>query len=70
MALAFVPYGKEVEIQAINTDEKMKKHLHDLGLLVGEKVVLIQSNGGNVILQIKGSKLALNQGLAMKIFVA
>ncbi len=70
MALAFAPFGKELRIIKINADEKTRRHLENLGILVGADVISMYDISGDVIVKVKDCKLALNKCLAMKIQVA
>lgn len=70
MALGIAPIGKEMEIKRIVLDEKTTKHLLNLGLMVGSKVMTLSDAKGDVILKVKDGRLALNKELAMRIFVA
>lgn len=70
MALAFAPFGKEVTIVKIMADNKTKKHLENLGVIVGGNVTSIMDHNGSVILKIRDTRLALNKALALKIQVA
>ncbi|MGI6161604.1 MAG: FeoA family protein [Christensenellales bacterium] len=70
MPLAISPLGKEVKIVRTVADIKLKKHLENLGLIMGEAVTPVSDNFGNLIVKIKGCKLAIDKGLAMKIFVS
>lgn len=70
MPIAIAPTGRELEIKRIGADEKVKKHLQELGLCVGSKVTLISSTGGNVIITVKEGRLCLDKSLASKILVA
>ncbi len=70
MALAFAPYGKAVTITKINADEKVLRHLQNLGLTVGTSVMSLFDSNGDMILKVKDSRIALNRALAMKINVA
>ena len=69
MPLALVPLGKSFKITQIRTDEKIKRHLESLGLGAGAEVSTVSDSGGDIILQVKSGRVALNRGLAMKIFV-
>ena len=51
-------------------DEKTKRHLENLGVLVNALVTIISQTEGNVIVKIKNVRLAINKATAMKIFVA
>lgn len=70
MPIAFAPSGKELEIKKVGADEKVKKHLREMGISVGSKVTLISSSGGNVIVALKEGRLCLDKTLAGKILVA
>ena len=70
MPIAIAPQNCELEIKRIGADEKIKKHLQELGLCVGSKITLISSTGGNVIVMVKEGRLCLDRTLAGKIIVA
>ncbi|MDD6796367.1 MAG: FeoA family protein [Clostridiaceae bacterium] len=69
MPLAVAPIGKEVLISRVIADLKTKRHLENLGILPGEEVVPLADNEGCLVISIRGSRLAINKGLAMKIFI-
>ena len=66
MALSMVNIGEEKEIIELRAKDSVKKHLQSLGFIVGEKVEIISENPSGLI---KGSKVALNKGIANKIIV-
>ena len=70
MPIRMAPIGEELEIKRVSADEKVKRHLENLGLLVGQKVELISSQGGAVILKVKDGRIALDSKMATGIFVA
>lgn len=70
MPLVIAPIGKSFKVTKCSLDEKTSKHLQNLGLLPGAEVVVVKENNGDVIIQIKESRIALNKMLARKIFVA
>ncbi len=70
MPIAIAPAGTELEVKRVGADEKVKKHLRELGISEGSKITLISSNGGNVIVIVKEGRLCLDKTLASKIFVA
>ncbi len=69
MPLTFVKVGTEVEISRVTASDEIRKHLEHLGFLKGERVVPLGENGGNLIVRIKDTRLAINKGTAMKIMV-
>jgi len=50
--------------------EDVKRHLQDIGFIKGESVKLLSENDSGLILLVKGSRIAINKGLASKIMVA
>ena len=67
--LIYAQEDANVTIKKVSADEKTKRHLETLGVLVGAQINLVSINKGNVILKVKDGRLALNQSLATKIFV-
>ena len=47
----------------------IKQHLAELGFVVGGMVKIISITGGNIIAEIKGSRIALSREMAVKIIV-
>lgn len=70
MPLAMVKVGETRTISHFNADEKMKRHLNDMGFIVGETVEVVGENESGMILLVRGARMALNRGLADKISVA
>lgn len=70
MPIVIAPLDKELMIVKVNADEKTKKHLQSLGVVANGKIKVISSNKGNVIVEVKNVRLALNKDVATKIFVA
>lgn len=56
-------------IAKITGKDKVRRHLSELGLVVGEEVTVISSLAGNLILQVKDSRIALDRELANRIMV-
>ena len=70
MPIAIAPQGAELLVRKVAADEKVKKHLHEMGICEGGKVTLISSSGGNVIVIVKEGRVCLDRTLASKILVA
>ncbi|MDE5721140.1 MAG: ferrous iron transport protein A [Clostridia bacterium] len=70
MPIAIAPAGRELLIRRVGADEKIKRHLQELGISEGGKITLVSSNGGNVIVIVKEGRLCLDKTLAGKILVA
>lgn len=70
MPLVLAPVGREVRIVKIVADEKTKKHLANLGLLVDAVITVLSSAGGSTVCRVKEGRLALDRNLAAHIYVA
>ncbi|MDY2735737.1 FeoA family protein [Intestinibacter sp.] len=69
MSLTMVSIGEQKIIIEIRAKEQVKRHLQNLGFITGEKIEVISENNSGLILMVKGSKIALNRGMANKIIV-
>lgn len=67
--LTLADIGEENTIRKIGGSPEVKKHLEDLGFVVGGSVTLISKLGGNVILNVKGSRIAVSKEMAQRISV-
>ena len=70
MPIALAPINEEVTIIRVLADEKNKKHLESLGILVNAQVTVVSSMNGGVIIIVKDGRLALDRSIASKILVA
>ncbi len=69
MPLYMLGVGRRRRISAVHGDDSVKKHLGELGFVEGAEVEVIADNGGNLIVGLYGSRLALNRDLAKRILV-
>ena len=69
MPIVFAPLNEQLVITKVSLDNKTKKRLESLGILVNAKINILSSIGGNVIVLIKSSRLAIDKNIATKIFV-
>ena len=69
MPLVLADPGEEQIIKKIGGSPEVKKHLEDLGFNVGGTVSIVNTLGGNLIVNIKESRVALSDELARKIMV-
>ncbi|WP_241152742.1 FeoA family protein [Gordonibacter sp. Marseille-P4307] len=68
--LAFADQGSTVRISRIRLDKQdTLRHLESLGFVEGGEVRVIADQLGNLIVEIKGSRVAVNRATAMKIMV-
>jgi len=70
MPIMLAPLNEEVRVIKILADEKTKKHLESLGILVNSKLIVLSSVNGGVVVAIKNGRLALDHEIASKILVA
>ena len=70
MPIVVAPENTLLRIIKILVDEKTKRHLENLGILVNANVMVLSRNDGNIIIKVKDGRLALNKETALKIFVA
>ena len=69
MPLTMADLGKENTIVKVGGREETRKFLENLGFVAGAIVTVIASMGGNVIVNIKESRVAISREMAMKIMV-
>ena len=67
MPLVFAEKGKRVQILQIKGNAETKQHLADLGFVVGGNVTVVSESGGNLIVNVKESRVALGKDMAVKI---
>lgn len=70
MPIGFAPINQEMRVVKILADDKTKKHLESLGILVNSNITVISSVNGGVVIAIKEGRLALDRSIASKILVA
>lgn len=69
MPLNFANTGVKNIIRRIGGNPEIKKHLENLGFVVGGNVTVISALGGNVIVNVKESRIAISEEMAQKIMV-
>ena len=69
LPLTLADTGKENIIKKIGGSPEVKKHLENLGFVVGGNVSVVCEIGGNLIVNVKGSRVALSSELAKHITV-
>ncbi|HIS85528.1 MAG TPA: ferrous iron transport protein A [Candidatus Faecivicinus avistercoris] len=69
MPLGMASVGDTNIIRKITGRDDVRQHLAELGFVVGETVTVVNELGGNMILSIKDSRIALDKGMAMRIMV-
>ncbi len=69
MPLMFADIGEENVIRKIGGRPDVKKHLENLGFVVGGNVTVITTLAGNVIVNVKEARVAISKEMAQKIFI-
>ncbi len=69
MPLALANVGEENTIKKIGGSPEVKKHLENLGFVVGGNVMIITMLHGNVIVNVKESRVAISEEMARKIMI-
>lgn len=70
MPIALAPLNTEMKVVKILVDDKTKKHLESLGILINSIIKVISSVRGGVVIAVKEGRLALDRSIASKILVA
>lgn len=69
MPLSLATAGEENIIKKIGGKPEVKKHLENLGFVVGGAVTVITTLGGNVIVNVKEARVAISEEMAQKIMI-
>lgn len=69
MPLTLANIGEELTIKKVGGKPEVKQHLEDLGFVAGSGVTVVNTLGGNVIVNVKESRIAISREMAQKIMV-
>ena len=69
MPLCFCNVGEENTIRKIGGSPEVKKHLENLGFVAGGTVTVVSEVNGNMIVNVKESRVAIGKDMANKIMV-
>ena len=69
MPLTLAKIGEENIIKKIGGKQEVKTHLENLGFVVGGVGTVVNAMGGNVIVSVKDSRIAVSREMAQKIMV-
>ena len=61
--------GETVTIRKITGKDEVRRHLAELGFVVDSDVTVVSEIAGNLILQVKNSRIALDKTMANRILV-
>jgi ferrous iron transport protein A len=69
MPLTLADVGEKNIIKKIGGKQEVKAHLANLGFVVGGMVTVVNSMGGNVIVNVRESRIAISREMAQKILI-
>ena len=69
MPLTMMTIGESNVIRRVSGNEETRRFLENLGFVVGTKIEVLSSLGGNVIVNVKDSRVAINRDIAKHIMI-
>ena len=69
MPLSMAKTGETVTIRKITGKDEVRQHLAELGFVVDSEVTVVSEIAGNLILQVKDSRIALDKSMANRIMI-
>ena len=69
MPLLLASPGEENIIRKVGGNPEMKKHLEDMGFVAGGTVTVVSTIGGNLIVNVKESRVAISREMAGRIMI-
>ena len=69
MPLTLAKQGETVTIRKITGKDEIRQHLAELGFVVDGEVTVVSELGGNLILQVKDSRIALDRTMANRVMI-
>ena len=69
MPLTFADVGEENQIRKIGGKPEVRAHLENLGFVTGSRVTVISTMGGNLIVNVKDTRVAISKEMAGKIMI-
>lgn len=69
MPLTFANVGEKYRIQRLGGTPEVKKHLENLGFVAGGFITIVNTLGGNLIVNVKEARVAISREMAQKIMV-
>lgn len=69
MPLSLAGVGEQNTVKRIGGSPEVKQNLENLGFVVGSTVTIVNTLGGNVIVNVKESRIAISEEMARKIMV-
>lgn len=69
MPLTMARQGERVTIRKITGKDEVRQHLAELGFVVDSQVTVVSQLAGNLIIQVKDSRIALDKTMANRIMI-
>lgn len=69
MPLTLAQQGEPVTIRKITGKDELRQHLAELGFVMDATVTVVSALGGNLIVQVKDSRIALDRNMAGRIMI-
>ena len=69
MPLSLATVGESNIIKKIGGKPEIRKHLENFGFVVGGNVQIVSTLGGNVIVNVKETRVAISEEMAQKIMI-
>ena len=69
MPLTMAKAGETATIRKISGKDDVRQHLAELGFVVDSDVTVVSEIGGNLIVQVKDSRIALDKTMANRIMI-
>ena len=69
LPLAMAKAGETVRICKITGKDDVRQHLAELGFVVDTDVLVVSEISGNLIVQVRNSRVALDKSMAMRVMV-
>lgn len=67
--LSVADEGEVYTVRRLGGNPEVKQHLADMGFAVGSNVAVLSKTGGNVIVKVKETRVAISEELSRKIMV-
>ncbi|MDD6762501.1 MAG: FeoA family protein [Clostridiales bacterium] len=69
MPLSMADVGEKKCVIKVNGKDRQRKHLEKLGFVEGTEVTVVSEISGNMIVNVKDSRIAIDKSLANRIIV-
>ncbi|MBR4832012.1 MAG: ferrous iron transport protein A [Butyrivibrio sp.] len=69
MPLTMANIGERVSVKRVTGNDEIRQHLAELGFIMGEPVTIVSKNGGNLIINVKDSRIAIDKTMDNRIMI-